>query len=60
MSHWRTWPARSRGRRWRRGATLTTAGLDPAQQVVTYGGGGHYGALEEWTSDASNPVESVP
>jgi hypothetical protein len=41
-------------------AMLATAGLDPAQRVVTYCGGGHYGALKEWTSDASNPVESVP
>jgi thiosulfate/3-mercaptopyruvate sulfurtransferase len=61
-------------------AMLTAAGLDPAQRIITYCGGGYAGAfdaavldlmgfediamydgaLEEWTSDPSNPVESVP
>jgi thiosulfate/3-mercaptopyruvate sulfurtransferase len=61
-------------------AMLLAAGLDPAQRVITYCGGGYYGAfaaavldlmgfedvamydgaLAEWTSDPSNPVERVP
>ena len=61
-------------------AMLTAAGLDPAQRIITYCGGGYAGAfdaavldpmgfediamydgaLAEWTSDPSNPVESVP
>jgi thiosulfate/3-mercaptopyruvate sulfurtransferase len=59
---------------------LTSAGLDPAQRVITYCGGGYYGAfaaaildlvgfedvgmydgaLAEWTSDPSSPVETAP
>jgi len=61
-------------------AMLMAAGLDPAQRIITYCGGGYAGAfdaavlelmgfediamydgaLAEWTSDPSNPVESVP
>jgi thiosulfate/3-mercaptopyruvate sulfurtransferase len=59
---------------------LMRAGLDPAERVITYCGGGYWGAhdafvlylmgfedvalydgaMGEWSSDRSNPVEVVP